>query len=238
MAIVEAAHAVNLVGRLRRFAMGYELRIGMVEQLAVISVQGADSNTALSRAGMPLPAPQALSTARRADADVFTLRLRETAADGAWLVVPRAQAAPVLHKLDNTVDEKMMEAARIVYGFPRFGVDWDEHVHPLNANLVERRGVSFDKGCYVGQEVTSRMHWRKAVKRGLYRVRLRETPGPLPVDIRTAARVGVLSSLARSPDGQYLGIASLPVTIAEAGRELRAGDHSPVEILGPCPGLD
>ena len=37
----------------------------------------------------------------------------------------------------------------------------------LECNAVELHGVSFDKGCYVGQENTARMNWRQKVNRRL-----------------------------------------------------------------------
>lgn len=37
----------------------------------------------------------------------------------------------------------------------------------LEANAVELNGVSFSKGCYVGQENTARMNWRQKVNRRL-----------------------------------------------------------------------
>ncbi|HTM94340.1 MAG TPA: folate-binding protein [Croceibacterium sp.] len=37
----------------------------------------------------------------------------------------------------------------------------------LEANAIELHGVSFDKGCYVGQENTARMNWRQKVNRRL-----------------------------------------------------------------------
>jgi folate-binding protein YgfZ len=41
----------------------------------------------------------------------------------------------------------------------------------LEANAAELNGVSFDKGCYVGQENTARMNWRQKVGRRLVVVR-------------------------------------------------------------------
>jgi folate-binding protein YgfZ len=35
----------------------------------------------------------------------------------------------------------------------------------LEANAAEINGVSFEKGCYVGQENTARMNWRQKVNR-------------------------------------------------------------------------
>jgi folate-binding protein YgfZ len=37
----------------------------------------------------------------------------------------------------------------------------------LEANAAELNGVSFSKGCYVGQENTARMNWRQKVNRRL-----------------------------------------------------------------------
>jgi hypothetical protein len=47
----------------------------------------------------------------------------------------------------------------------------------LEANAAELNGVSFTKGCYVGQENTARMHHRDKVRRRLLPVRLTGDPG-------------------------------------------------------------
>ncbi len=46
----------------------------------------------------------------------------------------------------------------------------------LEANAAELNGVSFTKGCYVGQENTARMHYRDKVRRRLLPIRLHDTP--------------------------------------------------------------
>ncbi len=45
----------------------------------------------------------------------------------------------------------------------------------LEANAAELNGVSFTKGCYVGQENTARMNWRQKVNRRLVVVPLADT---------------------------------------------------------------
>lgn len=47
----------------------------------------------------------------------------------------------------------------------------------LECNAAELNGVSFDKGCYVGQENTARMNWRNKVNRRLVVVQA-DAPGP------------------------------------------------------------
>jgi len=47
----------------------------------------------------------------------------------------------------------------------------------LEANAAELNGVSFSKGCYVGQENTARMNWRHKVNRRLVVMQVQKDPG-------------------------------------------------------------
>jgi folate-binding protein YgfZ len=229
--ITEAARAETLVERLRRFALGFDVRVGIVDTLAVIAVQGPDTDAALTRAGLPLPASQVNDVAAHATHDVFSLRLPMAAADGVWIVTAKADVISCLQRLGHTIDAREMEAARTLHGFARFGVDWDESTHPLNANLIERHGVSFDKGCYLGQEVTSRMHWRGQIKWRLYRIGLEDAIKSLPCAVEAAGKMGEITSLAQAADGQTQGIALLRLEAVESGRKLRAAG-APLCVLG------
>lgn len=55
-------------------------------------------------------------------------------------------------------------AHRLALGVPE-GADELGEILWLETNAVELNGVSFDKGCYVGQENTARMNWRQKVNR-------------------------------------------------------------------------
>src|SRR5262249_30258701 len=68
-------------------------------------------------------------------------------------------------------DESAWEALRIEQGVPRFRHDFDESTYPQEASL-EKRAVSFDKGCYLGQEVVCMLELRGQVKRKLVPVTL------------------------------------------------------------------
>jgi len=72
------------------------------------------------------------------------------------------------------------EALRIAVGAPRGGVDFaygDAFPHDANFDLLH--GVDFDKGCYVGQEVVSRMQHRGTARKRVARVKL-AGPAPAP----------------------------------------------------------
>ncbi len=66
----------------------------------------------------------------------------DSGADAAWLA----------HRLSLGVPEGRAELGDVLW---------------LETNAVELNGVSFTKGCYVGQENTARMNWRQKVNRRL-----------------------------------------------------------------------
>jgi len=91
----------------------------------------------------------------------------------------------------------------------------------LETNAAELRGVSFTKGCYVGQENTARMHHKDKLRRRLLPVR-GAVPGPVMAGDREAGEV-------RSQHGD-LGMAYLRMEYAAAPL---TQDGRPVELLWP-----
>jgi folate-binding protein YgfZ len=91
------------------------------------------------------------------------VRVDPTGLPGFDLYVEASRAA-ALHGLlvdAGAVDlpGEVVNALRVEAGIPRFHVDMDETTIPLEAGL-ERQAISFDKGCYVGQEVIVRVMHR------------------------------------------------------------------------------
>ena len=65
----------------------------------------------------------------------------------------------VLRRLSSILgffDAASAEIFRIEYGVPRWGRELTEEIIPIEANL-EDRAVDYEKGCYIGQEVISRI---------------------------------------------------------------------------------
>jgi len=54
------------------------------------------------------------------------------------------------------VDSAVAEIMRVEQGIPRWGRELTDEIIPIEANL-EERAVDYDKGCYIGQEVISRI---------------------------------------------------------------------------------
>jgi tRNA-modifying protein YgfZ len=95
------------------------------------------------------------------------------------ILVPEELAAKVASLIGaDLVDSTAYDAHRIASGVPRGGLDFiygDAFPHETNMDLLH--GVDFDKGCYVGQEVVSRMQHRGTARTRTVRVIL---DGPAP----------------------------------------------------------
>ena len=59
------------------------------------------------------------------------------------------------------------EIARVEAGRPEWGIDIDDTTIPQEANFDELDAISYTKGCYIGQEVVARVHFRGHVNRHL-----------------------------------------------------------------------
>jgi folate-binding protein YgfZ len=100
------------------------------------------------------------------------------------------------------VSLETLDVVRIEAGRPAFLIDMDEHTIPLEAGL-EKRAISFSKGCYVGQEVIVRVTHRGGgrVAKRLVGLRLATGQAPRAGDLISAEgrEVGRVTSAAWSP---------------------------------------
>jgi tRNA-modifying protein YgfZ len=97
-----------------------------------------------------------------------------------WRILVPAELAQKAADLIGAqmLDSADYEAHRIASGVPRGGLDFIySDAFPHETNMDRLHGVDFDKGCYVGQEVVSRMHHRGTVRTRTVRIML---DGPAP----------------------------------------------------------
>ena len=124
------------------------------------------------------------------------------------------------------------EILRVEAGVPVFGRDFGPENLPQETGLDE--AVSYTKGCYLGQEVIARLHYRGQVTRQIRVVRFAgaEPPpvgAPLVYDNREAGKV---TSVARSPStGRVVGIAMLQTRAAVSGTLLACKDGGSAAVV-------
>jgi folate-binding protein YgfZ len=117
-----------------------------------------------------------------------------------WRVlVPEALAQKVADLIGaELVDSAAFEAHRIASGVPRGGLDFIYgDAFPHETNMDRLHGVDFEKGCYVGQEVVSRMQHRGTARTRTVRILLENfSPEPGTTIFAADKPVGTLGSTA------------------------------------------
>lgn len=109
----------------------------------------------------------------------------------------------------------------------RAGIPWvtaatQEQFVPQMANLEAIGGVSFQKGCYPGQEIVARTQFLGKLKRRMYLAHLDAETPPAPGDELFSGDLegqasGMIVNAAPSPDGGYDALAVIQMSSAEAG---------------------
>ena len=151
------------------------------------------------------------------------------AALGARAILPPASAGTALAAAgagEGTLGD--YERLRMALGVPAGGRDlWPEKSILLENGFDELNGVDWQKGCYVGQELTARTKYRGLVKKRLLPVEIAGAlPAPGSAILLDGTEVGEMMS-GVGGNGTALGLALLRLDAlrrAETGGELRVGD--------------
>jgi folate-binding protein YgfZ len=142
------------------------------------------------------------------------------AAGDAGAIVARLEAAGA-----QPVSAEAARVVRIENGKPRYGEDIRET--SLAQETQQMHAVSFNKGCYLGQEIVERVRSQGHVNKKLVRL---ELDGSEPVAPGTKlkagdAEAGEITSVAFSPElGKVAAMGYLRTAFTDAGTVVRAGE--------------
>jgi aminomethyltransferase len=170
----EAATYPAVLKHLERFTLAGDFRVrDLTAETALLSVQGTRASEFVGAALGAEAAATARSRVTRAPfggGEVTLIRATHTAEDGFDLFVDAGVAESLRHALvaagARPAGHEALEVLRVEAGVPRYGVDASD------ANVVlevvdEAEAVSYTKGCYAGQEIIARIHWRGHVAKRL-----------------------------------------------------------------------
>jgi len=151
-------------------------------------------------------------------------------ASAGTILVPRQRVTEVLSSIESLgadfrlIRTDAIDIVRIENGIARVGVDSTDKTIALEARL--NRAISFDKGCYVGQETIERATARGGLKKKLYGLVVEGDRVPaLNVSARFEGKeVGRLSSVAVSPRLGIIGLAILNHSVWKPGTRLTIAD--------------
>lgn len=130
--------------------------------------------------------------------------------EAAGALVPALVGAPGVSGPVAAVSGEAWEVLRIEGNVPRFGVDFDDQNFPQEASL-EGRAVSFNKGCYLGQETVFMLQMRGHAKKRLVQLSI-EGEGSVPPGAEIAL-----------PDGTAVGAVTSQVEDRRARRVIALG---------------
>lgn len=180
-------------------------------QLAVVGPEaGAVLSGVASGAEVESLAPLETARIRLAGAEVLTVRREPVEGPGFDLYVQGPALRATWDALVPAVEARggrpagrqAWDILRAERGIPAFGTEITRDVLPQETSQ-EDRAISFEKGCYTGQEVVVRIQHRGHVNRHLRGLAFRDPSGALPdpgAELRHGDRsVGRLTTVVRSP---------------------------------------
>ena len=153
---------------------------------------------------------------------------------GRDVFVPNESASDFLEELNSKpaveVSDELYEVLRVESGFPLYGVDMDE------TTIVPELGIdgliSYNKGCYIGQEIIARIHFRGHVAKQLTGLML--SGDSTEIDLKNAElksvedkNAGRITSAVFSPKlGKFIALAYVRYDYLAEGTELKIGDRT------------
>jgi hypothetical protein len=151
---------------------------------------------------------------------------------GSRVMIPPHRAAAAASELGaELVSAEDYEAHRIALAVPRGGLDFAYgDAFPHEADMDQLGGVDFAKGCYIGQEVVSRIEHRGIARTRAVALRYDGATPENGVPITAGERqVGTMGSAAR---GRGIALIRLD-RVAEAGPAALAAGGIPIRLIKP-----
>ena len=221
------------VGALDRFIIADDVEIEDLSAYQVtIAVQGPTAAQILVTAGLSSLPERELQhrDVTIADVQVRVIRSDQTGKGGYEFHVPGDRAPVVwqaLAQLDGLlpVGHTALNILRVEAGIPWYGLDMDEDRIVLEVGLDQ--AISFNKGCYLGQEVVERASARGRMNRQLSGFLLQnEAQAALPTRgdrlVKDDKEVGWLTSVTTSPTlGRSIALGYVRREHGEPGTRLR-----------------
>jgi len=179
---------------------------------AAIGLEGPGAAAMLAELGAPVPAlapGSAYTHAAWGDATVAAVTV--TGQPGVRIFCPAEKAAALVHRLEaaGAVAASVEDArlVRIENGKPRYGEDIRETSLPQETQQMH--AVSFNKGCYLGQEIVERIRAQGRVNKKLMRVVLEggEVPAAGTKTTVDGAEAEVTSAVVSPASGEVVALA-------------------------------
>jgi folate-binding protein YgfZ len=214
--LVPEAGVAAMLAHADKYIIMEEVEVVRDDAVRVVHVAGPRAGAALARTGLEVRA-LACDRVGWPGFDVVVSAADFGAATAALVDAAQAEGG-------DAVSDEGVTLARLRRGVPAFGVDFGARTYPQEAGLKER-AVSFQKGCYLGQEVVVTLEHRGQLVRKLVRLTLpRAVAAGTRLTTADGAEVGETTSSAEDARaGHAWAFGYVKRAAAVAGESLRAG---------------
>jgi folate-binding protein YgfZ len=228
------ASAKHVIEHLDRYTFAEQTGLtDATEPLCQLALVGPKAVEALQAAGFTRPDPLCSVEIEFEGTPAHVVGGDGLSGDGYSVLVSREMAGSMWQALylacskcgGRPAGSLAAEGWRVLRGLPVSGHELTEDYNPLEAGL--REAVSFDKGCYVGQEVVARLNTYDKISRSLVGLVFPEgsaPPEPEAPLFFQEQEVGRVTSSSIPPGWSHpVALAYLKRKVAEAGIELSVG---------------
>ncbi|MCX7595206.1 MAG: folate-binding protein [Fischerella sp.] len=143
----------------------------------------------------------------------YTLILPASVKETIWNQIIELGAVPM--------SDRAWEVLRIIQGRPAPEQELTDDYNPLEAGLWQT--ISFNKGCYIGQETITRLNTYKGVKQHLWGIRLSAFVEPGTTITVGDEKIGKLTSCTQTAEG-YRGLGYIRTKAGGAGLQVQVGE--------------
>lgn len=226
----------NTLQRLRLFVLRAKVTVDDASsRLVRIGVSGHEVHARLTETMSGLP--QTEYAARNADA--LTMLRLPGSTPRTEIVGPMQAMQPVWELAASQATRAGAEAWKltdILAGLPTVYSATSEHFLPQMLNMDALSAVSFEKGCYVGQEIVARTQHLGRIKRRMFLAKSACSTLPAPgTDIlsgdENSVSVGSIVDAQHHPDGGSVSLAVLKLESVEGPLHLKGSEQSPLAII-------
>jgi folate-binding protein YgfZ len=215
--------APSVAARLKKFILRSKVTIEEASGWRALGVMGPTAPDLLQQA-LQLSTHEPLNVATREN--VAVLRLR---GDTFLVVAPVAEMDAIWQQLAQQavpVGEACWSWAQIHAGMPWITAATQDSFIPQMIGLDAIGGISFEKGCYTGQEIVARAHYLGEVKRALRSGRTVARAAPGDALTRDGQSAGMVLNATAVPDEGYALLAVVSVQAEESGTLTLAGGEA------------
>ena len=219
--------------RLRMYVLRADVKIENVSgEWLAFGIGGEKLVSPLDRLGITAPAS---INGVSCQPNCFAIHIPSNSAGRMLLVAGHEKAKALWVALEEKAHLVYTDPARwrledIRAGIPRIGQAMSEEFLPQMLNLDLLDGISFNKGCYTGQEIVARTHYLGSLKRRMYRLEVRSDEAPQAGELifeagRDEQSAGVALDSAPTAAACHEILAVLNITQAENGDLRLHGSH-------------